>query len=112
LELAGEDDYTRGGAVERLLPLLERMGCTPEADALRDREVAREREWKDRLSQKPAPGTDRYPPAVGSPKAVTGALSSPYIREAPKVGRNDPCPCGSGHKYKTCCLGIVNLLTF
>jgi curved DNA-binding protein CbpA len=24
-------------------------------------------------------------------------------RESPKVGRNDPCPCGSGKKYKTCC---------
>jgi uncharacterized protein len=24
-------------------------------------------------------------------------------REAPKVGRNDPCPCGSGRKYKHCC---------
>jgi hypothetical protein len=24
-------------------------------------------------------------------------------RTAPKVGRNDPCPCGSGHKYKKCC---------
>jgi uncharacterized protein len=23
-------------------------------------------------------------------------------REAPKVGRNDPCPCGSGKKYKQC----------
>jgi uncharacterized protein len=23
-------------------------------------------------------------------------------REAPKVGRNDPCPCGSGRKYKVC----------
>jgi uncharacterized protein YecA (UPF0149 family) len=23
--------------------------------------------------------------------------------EAPKVGRNDPCPCGSGKKYKKCC---------
>jgi len=27
----------------------------------------------------------------------------PYIRESPKVGRNDPCPCGSGKKYKKCC---------
>ena len=26
-----------------------------------------------------------------------------YKREAPKVGRNDPCPCGSGKKYKKCC---------
>ena len=28
-----------------------------------------------------------------------------YVRQAPKVGRNDPCPCGSGKKYKKCCLG-------
>ncbi len=27
----------------------------------------------------------------------------PVRRESPKVGRNDPCPCGSGKKYKKCC---------
>jgi hypothetical protein len=27
-----------------------------------------------------------------------------YLRGGPKVGRNDPCPCGSGKKYKKCCL--------
>ena len=27
----------------------------------------------------------------------------PMTREEPKVGRNDPCPCGSGKKYKKCC---------
>ncbi len=27
-----------------------------------------------------------------------------FVREQPKVGRNDPCPCGSGKKYKKCCL--------
>ncbi len=27
------------------------------------------------------------------------------VRAAAKVGRNDPCPCGSGKKYKHCCLG-------
>jgi SEC-C motif-containing protein len=26
-----------------------------------------------------------------------------YRKEQPKVGRNDPCPCGSGKKYKKCC---------
>ncbi len=25
------------------------------------------------------------------------------VRNAPKIGRNDPCPCGSGKKYKKCC---------
>ncbi len=27
----------------------------------------------------------------------------PVRRETPKVGRNEPCPCGSGKKYKKCC---------
>ena len=27
----------------------------------------------------------------------------PFRREKKKVGRNDPCPCGSGLKYKKCC---------
>ncbi len=27
-----------------------------------------------------------------------------YVRGSPKIGRNDPCPCGSGKKYKKCCL--------
>lgn len=27
-----------------------------------------------------------------------------YLNAGPKVGRNDPCPCGSGKKYKKCCL--------
>jgi uncharacterized protein len=29
--------------------------------------------------------------------------ASPFQRFAPKVGRNEPCPCGSGKKYKMCC---------
>ncbi|MEO8352804.1 MAG: preprotein translocase subunit SecA [Chthoniobacteraceae bacterium] len=33
---------------------------------------------------------------------------SPQRREIPKVGRNDPCPCGSGKKFKNCCgKGVV-----
>jgi SEC-C motif-containing protein len=32
----------------------------------------------------------------------TGAAPQ-YRRETPKVGRNEPCPCGSGRKYKKCC---------
>lgn len=29
--------------------------------------------------------------------------STTFVREGKKVGRNDPCPCGSGKKYKKCC---------
>jgi len=36
---------------------------------------------------------------------VDGKAATPkqYVRSAPKTGRNDPCPCGSGKKYKKCC---------
>ena len=27
---------------------------------------------------------------------------TPYVRKKEKIGRNDPCPCGSGKKYKNC----------
>ena len=39
------------------------------------------------------------PPA---PAPTTYVAPKPYVSE-PKIGRNDPCPCGSGKKYKKCC---------
>ncbi len=30
-------------------------------------------------------------------------VRKPVVREEPKTGRNDPCPCGSGRKFKRCC---------
>lgn len=30
-------------------------------------------------------------------------VQQPFVRQTPKIGRNDPCPCGSGKKYKKCC---------
>ena len=34
---------------------------------------------------------------------VTYSGETPYVREEKKVGRNEPCPCGSGKKFKKCC---------
>ncbi|MGN6382368.1 MAG: SEC-C metal-binding domain-containing protein, partial [Dyella sp.] len=34
--------------------------------------------------------------------AAATATAAPVVRSGPKVGRNDPCPCGSGKKYKHC----------
>ncbi len=42
-----------------------------------------------------------HPPPPPSSKAVT-TKSQTYVRPQPKVGRNEPCPCGSGRKYKHC----------
>lgn len=35
-------------------------------------------------------------------KAPEAEAAKPFVREGQKVGRNDPCPCGSGKKYKQC----------
>ena len=42
---------------------------------------------------------------AGADSAMEAALSAatPIRRDQPKVGRNEPCPCGSGKKYKKCC---------
>ncbi|MEO8044482.1 MAG: preprotein translocase subunit SecA [Spartobacteria bacterium] len=58
----------------------------------------------------PTPG--RRPERIGAAVSGNGDADSdgevklelaPVRREMPKVGRNDPCPCGSGKKYKNCC---------
>ena len=41
------------------------------------------------------------PPGMELPQAPEPA--APIRKDGPKVGRNDPCPCGSGRKYKKCC---------
>ncbi len=33
----------------------------------------------------------------------TSVVRDPIVNDGPKVGRNEPCPCGSGKKYKQCC---------
>ncbi len=40
-------------------------------------------------------------------RAYAGTYVPEPRRNAPKVGRNDPCPCGSGRKYKKCCGGAA-----
>ncbi|HCX64941.1 MAG TPA: nucleic acid-binding protein [Eubacteriaceae bacterium] len=51
-----------------------------------------------------------------TPNEIFEKFEKPNLRPLPdkpfevkkeKIGRNDPCPCGSGKKYKKCCLGKV-----
>jgi preprotein translocase subunit SecA len=59
----------------------------------------------------PLPG--RRPERIGGPISANGGENgdgsevklelAPVRRELPKVGRNEPCPCGSGKKFKNCC---------
>ena len=48
----------------------------------------------------------RYPEEKTLPRGVLAySDTKPFVRETKKPGRNDPCPCGSGLKFKRCCLG-------
>ena len=52
-------------------------------------------------SQKPVSPLQR---PQGERHVTDSALkSATVVRTTPKIGRNDPCPCGSGKKYKNCC---------
>jgi preprotein translocase subunit SecA len=54
----------------------------------------------------PPPPAEPRPVAAGREQPVRPPPAAepvtPYVREQPKVGRNDPCPCGSGKKFKQC----------
>ncbi len=50
-----------------------------------------------------APAPDAAPAAGGdAPREPAPATPRPFVREGEKVGRNEPCPCGSGRKFKHC----------
>jgi len=47
------------------------------------------------------------PQGMGNGNPALAGHGLPPARSSRKVGRNDPCPCGSGKKFKKCCLGKV-----
>ena len=49
----------------------------------------------------PAPQADIPGQPAGAPEPPK--IELPMKRDLPRVGRNDPCPCGSGKKFKSCC---------
>jgi preprotein translocase subunit SecA len=49
-----------------------------------------------------APSADAAPEAELEGEVAVLEKPRPFVREGQKVGRNDPCPCGSGKKYKHC----------
>jgi preprotein translocase subunit SecA len=62
---------------------------------------------KDVLDNKLKQMRSSHASLTGSAGGGSGGESEKPVtfrREQPKVGRNDPCPCGSGKKYKKCCL--------
>ena len=73
---------------ERFMNIAKRM----EADGVNFKSIRQMKKWmKDHEAELRAEG------APEQTKVET------VVHEGPRIGRNDPCPCGSGKKYKKCC---------
>jgi hypothetical protein len=58
---------------------------------------ARQERWRDEA------GAHAAGKQIGDDEA-SGCFHAPFVRKQPKPGRNDPCHCGSGRKYRKFCL--------
>jgi len=82
-------------------------GGAPPAAAPRRDAPAEPRLLAPRVRATPKSESHAAVSAFGTPEAAGGAPSeaprrAPVVAQESKVGRNDPCPCGSGKKYKKC----------
>ena len=82
--------YDRGGVLQFLIPLLRELGRDVEADAMIETEKKAESDRDKKYERE-----ETYPSTVGERKSASAGSK--------KIGRNEPCPCGSGKKYKKCC---------
>jgi preprotein translocase subunit SecA len=62
--------------------------------------VRLQEEPKEELQHQEQPSDLQF---SGADETAASTNPEPFKRDKPKVGRNDPCPCGSGRKYKKCC---------
>lgn len=99
---------------EELLPVAHILGIDlPEADEWRQRREERKQfraqrqqelnELGSRYAALKEQGIDPFAKLGSFPRRPEPAQTATYRHHDDKVGRNDPCPCGSGKKYKKCC---------
>lgn len=90
-------------------PEYEQWSATEKADAAEHRRRVKELEGDpaglmlfalEKLTGKKAETMTKKPPVFNEPRRILA--QQPAAKQ--KVGRNDPCPCGSGKKFKNCCL--------
>ncbi|QJR80017.1 preprotein translocase subunit SecA [Alteromonas pelagimontana] len=80
-----------------VITVLSRVQVRAESDVEKVEEQRRQAdELPKQFEHEQSPATQSAKPEASSSSAQTA------MREGPKVGRNDPCPCGSGKKYKQC----------
>ncbi|MBE7368875.1 ATP-binding protein [Ramlibacter pallidus] len=93
LAYSGEFDNAES-EMRRLEPLIEG------APAPMQTQLAAQKRLIAEIREKGPPPQRRLPERAGA--APFAARVAPIVRQSAKVGRNDPCPCGSGLKFKKC----------
>lgn len=84
-------------------PFLEKLESGENLDLLKEQLL---KDYKRMyLDYSEAHFAEKYPEEI---KKLSGTVfydgDEPFVRPGRKIGRNDPCPCGSGKKYKQCCM--------
>jgi hypothetical protein len=99
---ANENDATYIGDDLECLSIIHKVDIPEMTDILRTRKEQDERQKtrKKELNEL----ASNYRKNKEQTALENGGKVVPFKRDSPKVGRNDPCPCGSGKKYKKCCL--------
>ncbi|HXD83636.1 MAG TPA: SEC-C metal-binding domain-containing protein, partial [Rudaea sp.] len=86
--------------VQRLARIRIQSQAEVEAMEERQRQEAERRALEFQHAE--SAGVAAAVPATAAAVAEAAQAHTPVLRDQPKVGRNDPCPCGSGKKYKQC----------
>jgi preprotein translocase subunit SecA len=90
------------GIKESVIPMLLRMEAVRREEAPVPQEDMRLRQYKESRPEFNLGTAATGTPAEGGEAAPAQPMVQPIRRKVPKVGRNEPCPCGSGKKYKQC----------
>jgi uncharacterized protein len=97
------DDEEHGGALVPILALAHELDPDPEMRPYKEPMSAVMREKLIAGIAVGVPAIYRYFAEDRKSEARRLASAKTFQREIPKVGRNEPCPCGSGKKFKHCC---------
>ena len=103
---ANENDATYVGDDLECLSIIHNVDIPERTDILRKRKKQEERQ-KAR-GKKLNELASNYRKNKEQIMSENGGKVVPFKRDLPKVGRNEPCPCGSGRKHKKCCLNKSN----
>ena len=81
---------------------IKQEDATDSIERQREQESARARMNYQHQAVSALSGAEAEEGQAASQEQRATDKKTPFVREVPKVGRNEPCPCGSGKKYKQC----------